>query len=851
MHAENNLTRDEARERFRIIQHPLYQVFLDLTAAEDTFTCDATVNFLCSEPGASSFIDFYPHSVDSLELNGAEVPRDAFTGTRIRLDNLKAANELHVLGTCDYQNIGVGLSRFKDPVDDRVYLHTQFETFDAHRVFPCFDQPDLKATFDFTVFAPEDWVVVSNTQGRSDRVEGRAGIKRWTFPTTPKMSTYLTAIVAGPFQVVREKHGDIDIGLYCRESLRRYLDTDELFAITRQGLDFFSKAYNYPYPFGKYDQLFVPEFSAGAMENIAAVTHHEYMIFRSRVTEAEREDRANTILHEMAHMWFGDLVTTRWWDDLWLNESFATFMSVLAQVEATRFRNGWVTFANEYKTGARRQDQLPTTHPIAADIKDIESVYLNFDAITYNKGACVLRQLVAWVGQDTFLRGVERYLRKREYGNASLREFLADIEEGSGRDLAAWSKDWLETAGLNTLTPTITTRDDRISALTIKQEAPLEYPTLRSHRLAVGLYDRNEDGLKLRRRVELDVSGATSPVSELQGERQADLLLVNDLDLTYAKIRLDERSLSTARHHLKEMKDPLARALCWAALWDMLRDAVLPARQFLQTVLNNIHGETDIGVVRDLLAKTASAVDVYGDPDNSDTAEEQVARFALDAIERSEPGSDVQLTWTHALIGAGRSPEHLALVRGLLDGTTRFEGLKVDTDLRWMMVNALSGRGAAGDDLIAAELERDPTDEGQRHAASARAGRPNPDAKQQAWTTITEDAQLSLATMRSIMRGFHRFDQRRLLEPYVSKYFAALDPIWKSREIEVAIAFARSMYPTVIISDEVVRVTGERLNGQTPGPIRRILLESRDNMQRAIRGRALDASASEKVTAPR
>src|SRR5438309_994163 len=746
MHAENNLTRDEARGRFGIIQHPLYQVFLDLTAAEDTFTCDATVNFLCSEPGASSFIDFYPHSVDSLELNGAEVPRDAFTGTRIRLDNLKAANELHVLGTCDYQNIGVGLSRFKDPVDGRVYLHTQFETFDAHRVFPCFDQPDLKATFDFTVFAPEDWVVVSNTQGRSDRVEGRAGIKRWTFPTTPKMSTYLTAIVAGPFQVVREKHGDIDLGL---------------------------------------------------------------------------------------------------------NESFATFMSVLAQVEATRFRNGWVTFANEYKTGARRQDQLPTTHPIAADIKDIESVYLNFDAITYNKGACVLRQLVAWVGQDTFLRGVERYLRKREYGNASLREFLADIEEGSGRDLAAWSKDWLETAGLNTLTPTITTRDDRISTLTIKQEAPLEYPTLRSHRLAVGVYDRNEDGLKLRRRVELDVSGATSPVTELQGERQADLLLVNDLDLTYAKIRLDERSLSTARHHLKEMKDPLARALCWAALWDMLRDAVLPARQFLQTVLNNIHGETDIGVVRDLLAKTASAVDVYGDPDNSDTAEEQVARFALDAIERSEPGSDVQLTWTHALIGAGRSPEHLALVRGLLDGTTRFEGLKVDTDLRWMMVNALSGRGAAGDDLIAAELERDPTDEGQRHAASARAGRPNPDAKQQAWTTITEDAQLSLATMRSIMRGFHRFDQRRLLEPYVSKYFAALDPIWKSREIEVAIAFARSMYPTVIISDEVVRVTGERLNGQTPGPIRRILLESRDNMQRAIRGRALDASASEKVTAPR
>src|SRR5438270_1308478 len=850
MHAENNLTRDEARERFGIIQHPLYQVFLDLTAAEDTFTCDATVNFLCSEPGASSFIDFYPHSVDSLELNGAEVPRDAFTGTRIRLDNLKAANELHVLGTCDYQNIGVGLSRFKDPVDGRVYLHTQFETFDAHRVFPCFDQPDLKATFDFTVFAPEDWVVVSNTQGRSDRVEGRAGIKRWTFPTTPKMSTYLTAIVAGPFQVVREKHGDIDIGLYCRESLRRYLDTDELFAITRQGLDFFSKAYNYPYPFGKYDQLFVPEFSAGAMENIAAVTHHEYMIFRSRVTEAEREDRANTILHEMAHMWFGDLVTTRWWDDLWLNESFATFMSVLAQVEATRFTNGWVTFANQYKAGARRQDQLPTTHPIAADVPDIESVYLNFDAITYNKGACVLRQLVAYVSQDTFLRGVQRYIKQRQYSNASLADFLSDIEAGSGRDLKAWSKLWLETAGLNTLRPLATSQSDTIGSLAIQQEAPAEFPTIRPHRLAIGLYDRHADGLQLRRRVELDVAEANTSVTDLVGERLPDLMLVNDLDLTYAKIRLDEQSLKTASEHLAQLSDPLPRAIIWAALWDMLRDGELPARRYLPLILNNIGGETDIGVVQDLLAQAASAIWVYGDPTNTDSAQKTLAAHALRALDGAPAGSDLQLAWAQAFINAASSPEHVSVIRGMLDGIKVFTGLKVDTDLRWAIVNALAGVGA-DDGLIDAELKRDPTDEGQRHAAAACAARPAPEAKEMVWAALMEDKALPLATMRAMMGGFSRFDQRRLLEPYRARYFPALNTIWKERDIEVTLAFGRMMFPTVLVGEDSVTATDECLSVvELPGPIRRILIEGKDNMQRAMRGRALDA-AVEPVAAQR
>src|SRR5437588_5551679 len=430
------------------------------------------------------------------------------------------------------------------------------------------------------------------------------------------------------------------------------------------------------------------------MENAGCVTFHESFIFRSKVTEAAREDRANVILHEMAHMWFGDLVTMRWWDDLWLNESFATFMSVLAQVEATRFKHGWVTFANQYKAGARRQDQLPTTHPIAADVPDIESVYLNFDAITYNKGACVLRQLVAYVTQDTFLRGVQRYIKQRQYSNASLVDFPSDIEAGSGRDLKAWSKLWLETAGLNTLRPLPTSQSDTIGSLSIKQEAPPEFPTIRPHRLAVGLYDRQADGLQLRRRVELDVAEANTSVTDLVGERLPDLMLVNDLDLTYAKIRLDEQSLKTASEHLAQLSDPLARAIIWAALWDMLRDGELPARRYLPLILNNIHGETDIGVVQDLLAQAASAIWVYGDSTNTDSAQKTLAAHALRALDGAPAGSDLQLAWAQAFINAASSPEHVSVIRGMLDGIKVFTGLKVDTDLRWAIVNALASDGA-------------------------------------------------------------------------------------------------------------------------------------------------------------
>jgi aminopeptidase N len=449
---------------------------------------------------------------------------------------------------------------------------------------------------------------------------------------------------------------------------------------------------------------------------------------------------------------------------------------------------------------------------------------------------------VAYVTQDTFLRGVQRYIKQRQYSNASLSDFLSDIEAGSGRDLKAWSKLWLETAGLNTLRPLATSQSETIGSLTIKQEAPTEFPTIRPHRLAVGLYDRKSGRLELRRRVELDVAGEETPVKDFDGERLADLMLVNDLDLTYAKIRLDERSLATATEHLAELSDPLARAITWAALWDMLRDAEIPARRYLPLVLNNIRGETDIGVVEDLLAQAVSAIFVYGDPENQDAALKTLADHSLRALDGAPAGSDLQLAWAHAFINAARSPEHLSVIRGLLDGIKVFTGLKVDTDLRWGIVGALAGVGK-DDGLIDAELKRDPTDEGQRHAAAARAARPTEAAKEQVWASLMEDLTLPLATMRSMMRGFHRFDQRRVLEAYAARYFQALATIWKERDIEIGLAFARMMFPSVVVGDQTIKVTDQYLARENvAGPVRRVLLEAKDSMQRAMRARAVDAA---------
>ena len=452
-------------------------------------------------PARPRFINLTAPAVREITLNDAPVSLDAFDGDRITLTGLAADNVLRVVADCAYSRSGEGLHRFTDPADGRVYLYSDLETFDAHRIYACFDQPDMKASYELAVTAPADWLVVSNmapesTMPASTHPGGSVpdgGALRWRFPPTPVMPTYITAVAAGPYHVVRDEHDGIPLGVYCRQSLAAYLDADEILEVTRQGFDFYHSSFGIKYPFGKYDQLFVPEFKEGAMENAGCVTFVEAYIFRSRVTDFAREARAETILHEMAHMWFGNLVTMRWWDDLWLNESFATWAGTLAQAEATRWTSAWTTFAQLYKAWAYRQDQLPSTHPIAADIPDIDAVEVNFDGITYAKGASVLKQLVAYVGRENFLDGVRKYFAAHAWGNATLADLLAALEETSGRDLAAWSAEWLQTAGVNTLRPSYSLdADGRFTEFAVEQEAPATHPVLRSHRIAIGLYDRTE-----------------------------------------------------------------------------------------------------------------------------------------------------------------------------------------------------------------------------------------------------------------------------------------------------------------------------------------------------------------------
>jgi aminopeptidase N len=841
-----NLTRDEAQERARLLAVESYSVDLDLTTGDQRFGSTTAIRFGCGEPGASSFVDLHGGVVREITLNGRALDPASYDEARgrIPLPDLAAANELTVVADCAYSRSGEGLHRFVDPVDQSVYLYTQFETADAHRMYTCFDQPDLKATFELGVTAPEGWELISNSAPYEEPREPGAPA-RWRFAPTPGMSTYITALVAGPYHVVRDEHDGIPLGVYCRASLAEHLDADAIFEVTKQGFDFFRRVFAQPYPFGKYDQLFVPEFNAGAMENAGCVTFLEDYVFRSRVTDAAYERRAETILHEMAHMWFGDLVTMRWWDDLWLNESFATYMSVLCQSEATRWTGSWTTFANLWKAWAYRQDQLPSTHPISADIPDIRAVEVNFDGITYAKGASVLKQLVAYVGRDNFLEGVRRYFQRHAWGNTVLADLLDALEEVSGRDLTSWSKEWLETAGVNTLRPSYELAEDgTFSSFAVLQEAPADHPTLRSHRVAIGLYDRTDEGITRRRRVELDVVGARTDVAELIGEPRADLVLVNDDDLTYAKIRLDEHSQRTLVEDIGEIREGLPRALGWTAAWDMCRDAEMATRDYVRLVLSGIRGVSDLSVAQTLLRQARTAVQQYADPGWREKGLRLMADALHELTREAEAGSDFQLTYVQAYVGAAADGEHLAYVRGLLDGTEALDGLTVDTDLRWTLLRRLVVRGAAGEPEIAAELERDATAAGERNAASCRAAIPAAEAKAAAWDRIV-GGDLPNAVFRATLGGFVEPDQVELLEPYVDRFFAEVGRVWQDWSSDMAQTFAEVAYPGLVISpDTIARTDAYIRENRPPAALARLLSEGRDGVARALRARAKDASAT-------
>ncbi|MFF0060984.1 aminopeptidase N [Streptomyces sp. NPDC005279] len=864
-----NLTREEAQQRARLLTVDSYEIDLDLSNAaqgsgdtpaeggEGTYRSVTTVRFESAEDGAETFIDLVAPAVHQVVLNGKELDVAAvFRDSRIALPHLHAGpNELTVVADCSYTNTGEGLHRFVDPVDQQAYLYTQFEVPDARRVFASFEQPDLKATFQFTVKAPEGWTVISN----SPTPEPKDSV--WHFEPTPRISTYITALIVGPYHSVHssyEKDGQsVPLGIYCRPSLAEFLDSDAIFEVTRQGFEWFQEKFDYTYPFAKYDQLFVPEFNAGAMENAGAVTIRDQYVFRSKVTDAAYEVRAETILHELAHMWFGDLVTMEWWNDLWLNESFATYTSIACQAYApgSKWPHAWTTFANSMKTWAYRQDQLPSTHPIMAEIRDLDDVLVNFDGITYAKGASVLKQLVAYVGMDEFFQGVQAYFKAHAYGNTRLSDLLGALEETSGRDLQTWSQKWLQTAGINILRPEIEISEEGyVTSFAVRQEAPplptgaKGEPTLRPHRIAIGCYDLDENGKLVRTsRIELDVDGERTDVPFPQNTRRPAVILLNDDDLTYAKVRLDEESLRVVTEHLGDFTESLPRALCWASAWDMTRDGELATRDYLSLVLSGIGKESDIGVVQSLHRQVKLAIDLYSAPQWRETGLTQWTEATLAHLRAAVPGSDHQLAWARAFAATARTPQQLDLLQALLDDTESIEGLVVDTELRWEFVERLAAVGMLDEDDIAAEYERDKTAAGERHATTARAARPTAEAKAEAWASVVESDKLPNAVQESVIAGFVQTDQRELLAPYAEKYFAAVKGVWESRSHEIAQQIAVGLYPSLQVSQATLDATDAWLDSAEPNAaLRRLISESRAGVERALKAQAADAAAAQR-----
>ena len=816
----SNLTRIEAEERKAVIEAPIhYHVDLDLTVGAKNF---GSKSFICfnAKPGSSTFLDLIADEVTSIDLNGKSLdPAVAFQDNRIELTDLKEKNEVTVEARCRYSNTGEGLHRSVDPSDGNIYLYSQFEVPDARRVYAVFDQPDLKATFDFKVLAPASWIVTSNMPVATieddprETLDGTLGDKPnestrlWDFEPTPVMSSYLTAICAGPYaewhtEYLNEDGRTVPMAQYCRQSLAKAFakDVDYLFDITKKGFAFYAKTWGVPYPYAKFDQIYVPEYNAGAMENIGMVTIRDSYVFESKVTDALAERRVVTVLHELAHMWFGDYVTMKWWNDLWLNESFAEFTSTLATAEATEWHDAWATFCSGEKSWALRQDQLPTTHPIVAPINDLNDTYVNFDGITYAKGASVLKQLVYYVGREKFFKGINNYLNKHAYSNATLADLLAELELTSGRDLKAWSAQWLEESGINTIATEVEENEDgTIKRLALRQTAPAEHPVLRAHRLAVGFYNEDPETGKIVRtdRFELDVDGELTVVDAAAGKARPSLILVNDDDLTYTKLRFDDKSLAFATSNLYRFDDALARSVLWLALWDMTRDGELPARQFIDTSLAALATEHESTTFRYALAQVSTTAWHYTAPAERAEIVKHVAAELFKLAGQAKAGSDEQFQLVTAYLGYGEPGDEafVANAKGLLDGSVAFDGLEIDNNFRWTIINALSTVNAIDQAGIDAELAKRETTENREFAYGARAVAGTAEAKAWAWNEALHNDELTNMQLEAVAGGFAATPRADLAEPYAEKYFEVADWIWEHKTFHMAEALLEGLYP--------------------------------------------------------
>ncbi|MEV2214346.1 aminopeptidase N [Streptomyces sp. NPDC050997] len=828
------LTRDEAQTRARFIDVHRYTIDLDLTAGDDTFDSRTVIRFTvrADQDITDTFVEVKPAALRSVTLDGQPLDPETLDENRLPLKNLTPGeHELRVDAGMRYSRTGEGMHRFTDPTDGETYLYTQLFMNDVQRVFAAFDQPDLKAVFDLTVKAPEEWTVLANG------ITEHLGEGRWQAAPTPLISTYLVAVAAGPWHSVRTEHHGLPFGIHCRRSLAPYLDTDadELLDITRQCYDRYHEKFEEPYPFDSYDQAFVPEFNAGAMENPGLVTFRDEFVYRSAVTDTERQTRAMVIAHEMAHMWFGDLVTLRWWDDIWLNESFAEYMGYQTLTEATRFTDTWTDFGVARKAWGYDADQRPSTHPVAPEnVDDTASALLNFDGISYAKGASALRQLVTWLGEKDFLAGINTHFARHKFANATLADFIDSLAAHTERDVHAWADTWLRTTGVDTLTPHITA-DGGTCTLTV------EHTGTRPHRIAVGLYDRDVTGegrhLALRERLDLDIpqteSGGPHPI----GKRPA-LLLLNDGDLTYAKIRFDTDSFRTAGVALAGLPEPLTRAVVWNALRDSVRDAELPATAYLEAARTHLPHETDLALVQGVLAFASTQItDRYLTPEERPAALATLTALCRDLIRRTEDGDHpgLRLLAVRHHIDVAAHPDTIAA--WLADGTVP-GGPELDPELRWRVLARLAVLGATDEAAITAELENDPSATGQEGAARCRAALPDPDTKAKAWASMFTTDDLSNYLFTATAQGFWQPEQADLVREYVPRYFQDAVAVAARRGPAIADAAGRWAFPTHAVDTDTLHQGEQCLRDTDPIPaLRRKLADQLDDLTRALRVR--------------
>ena len=843
------ITRTDCDERARLLRVGSYDIAIDLTRGGQAFRSTSVIAFGCAEPGSASYADLIAGEVLEITLNGVPVdPAQACHDGRIALTELRQANELRVVADCGYSRQGSGLHRAVDSADGKIYLYTNLYPADARRMFACFDQQDLKAPVALHVTAPPHWTVLSNQPASQPEqpASGPVAAATWHFPATAPLCTFHVALIAGEYYLTEQTHvtpagQQIPIGLACRASLAGSLEPDDMLGIARTGLDYYPALLRTAFPFARYDQVFVPELPALANSSPGCIAVSERLLFRSKVTEAEYETRAMVILHEMAHQWFGEVVSPAWWDDIWLNESFATVSSLLASAEATRFADAWTTFCAGRKVWGYLQDQQPSTHPVAATADTLTEAISNFDAISYAKGAAVIRQLAAYLGRDQFFAGLGSYFAAHRWGNATLAGLLAALEASSGRSLAGWSLAWLETSGVNTLRPAFAVdAGGAFTEFAVLQEAPADRPVLRPHHLAIGLYTWAEGALRRTHQVEVDIAGARTDVPELAGLAQPDLVLLNDGDLDYAIIRFDDRSMATLTASIGAIADSLARAVCWSAVLDMALQGQLPARRLVRMLTASMGGETSASVLQSLLDRTRQLMTQMPDPAWLAECQNELARAAGRLLRAAKPGSDRQLAWAQLLSWTAVTAEQLDTLAGLLDGSAASDGLAVDAELRWALLQRLAATGRAGDAEIDAELDRDGTDEGRRLALACRAAIPDDVHKAEAWRLLAESDELGADGIGQVARGFGQPEHARLLGPYADRYFAALPAIWSSRTDVIRVYLGKVLFPYTAASPALLAQIDAFLAAQRRDPgLARVVIEGRDVVTKTLRARAL------------